>query len=263
MAVAGIQLDAQFPELAAIRQGLRDLGDKKTTAVLLGEALKKAIAPAYQRLQEVTPVGPTGNMKRAANSKVKVYTASGNAVALIGYTRAGAGRSSSAQGGTVQAGPDRAFHQWWLEFGTKSRKISKFSNKPYQRRSPTAPFSRVRNGVQETVRGKGVVHWVSGQNAYIASSFNRLGPFEFQKDTGDRSRVKTEPGYDKAFFRKSKTPIIISPVQPGGVAGRPPVQTAWSQTQGQVAEILQRELRISLEAAIASLVSRTTGSLSG
>lgn len=263
MAVAGIKIGVEFPELAALRQGIRALGDKKAAAELLGEALERAIFPAYLRLREVTPVGPTGNMKRAATYKVKVYPRTGGAVGLIGYTRAGAAGSSSAAGGTVEAGPDRAFHQWWLEFGTKQRVISKFSNKPYQRKSPTAPFSRVRNGREETVRGKGVVHWVSGQNAYIASSFNRLGPFKFVKGIGNRDRVQTDPPYDKAFFRKSKTPIIIAPIQPGGLEGRPPVQTAWNQTKAQVADTLTRELRISLEAAVSTLVLRSTGSITG
>jgi hypothetical protein len=263
MAVSGIKIGIEFPELERLRQGIKNLGDKKFASTILAEALEKAIYPAFLRLGEVTPIGPTRNLRRAVSYKVKPYPRTGNAVALIGYARAGDGGSVSAQGGTVRAGPDRAFHQWWLEFGTKQRIISKFSNKPYQRKSPTAPFTRIRNGKEETVRGSGAVHWVSGQNAYIASSFNRLGPFKFVKVAGDRKRVQTDPPYNRAFFRKSKTPIIIDPVLPGGVAGRPPVQTAWNQTKSLVAERLTRELQISLEAAIQALTFSGRGSITG
>ena len=263
MAVAGAKITVEFPELERLREGIRNLGDKAAAAELLGDALYKAVYPAFLRLGEVTPIGPTRNLRRAVDLKVKTYPRNGGAVALIGYKRAGVGNSRSAAGGTVEAGPDRAFHQWWIEFGTRQRVVSKFSNKPYQRKSPTTPFTRIRMGREETVRGKGVVHWVSGQNAYIASSFNRLGPFKFVRGNADRSRVQTDPAYDKAFFKKSKTPIIIPAVEPGGVEGRPPVQTAWSQTKGQVAERLQKELRISLEAAIKALTYTDTGSITG
>jgi hypothetical protein len=211
----------------------------------------------------VTPVGPTGNLKRAVNYKVVKYKQTGVAVGLIGYNRAGAASSSSAAGGTVQAGPDRAFHQWWLEFGTKQRRISKFSNEPYQRKSPTTPFVRVRNGRQETVRGKGVVHWVSGQNAYIASSYKSLGPFGMIRQPGNKSRVQTDPPTPGAYFKKSPNPIVIPPTPEGGVAGQPPIRTAFAQTQGQVAAILQQELRISLERALSTLTYSATGTISG
>jgi hypothetical protein len=263
MAVAGIQLNINTDELRSLRDNIRAFFPKAEAAEVLGEAIEKAIWPAYLRLREVTPVGPTGNLKRAVNYKIVKYKQTGVAVGLIGYNRAGAASSSSAAGGTVQAGPDRAFHQWWLEFGTKQRRISKFSNEPYQRKSPTTPFVRVRNGRQETVRGKGVVHWVSGQNAYIASSFNRLGPFKLLKDTSGEGRVQTDPTYPRAFFKKSRQPIVIPQMPVGGESGRPPVQTAWDQTQAQVAEYLQRELSLTLGQAWAALRFRNEGSVTG
>jgi hypothetical protein len=266
MAVAGIKIGIEFPELERLRQGIKNLGDKKAASVLLKKALEKAIGPAFVRMRELTPVGPTGNLKRAARSKVKAYARTGNAVALIGYTRAARADSESAAGGRVEAGPDRAFHQWWLEFGTKQRTVpgrrSKGNNpkaRKYDRKSPTVPFvrTRVRNGktITETVRGRGVLHPVSELKlTYIASSYNSLGEFEM---------VNGKPDRPHAFFKKSKTPIIIPAVKPGGIAGRPPIQTAWSQTQAQVAETLTRELRISLEAAISALVLRSSGTIDG
>jgi hypothetical protein len=75
--------------------------------------------------------------------------------------------------------------------------------------------------------------------------------------------VNGKPDRQHAFFKKSKTPIIIPAMKPGGIAGRPPVQTAWNQTKAQVAATLTRELRISLEAAVSTLVLRSTGSITG
>jgi hypothetical protein len=265
MATAGIVISADFPDLKRVGDAIRGLGDKRFTAQALKDALEKAIYPAYLRLRELSPVGPTGNLKAAASHLVKAYPRDGAAVGLIGYRRAGRIDSTSAAGGKVRSSRasagDRAYHQWLIEYGTRQRTVGKFSNTPYQRKSPTAPFVRTRMGRQETVRGKGVVHTVKGQNAYIASSFKSLGPFELIRQRN--GRVQTDPPYPGAFFRKSKTPIVIAPTPVGGRAGRPPVRTAFEQSQSQVASILQQELRISLERALSTLTFRGEGTLSG
>jgi len=265
MATAGIVISADFPDLKRVGDAIRGLGDKRFTAQALKDALEKAIYPAYLRLRELSPVGPTGNLKAAASHLVKAYPRDGAAVGLIGYRRAGRIDSTSAAGGKVRSSRasagDRAYHQWLIEYGTRQRVVGKFSNKPYQRKSPTVPFVRTRMGIQETVRGKGVVHTVKGQNAYIASSFKSLGPFDTIRQRN--SRVQTDPPYPGAFFRKSKTPIVIAPTPVGGRDGRPPVRTAFEQSQSQVAFILQQELRISLERALSTLTYRGEGTLSG
>ena len=183
--------------------------------------------------------------------KIVKYKNSGVAVGLIGYNRAGVGKSSSAAGGTVQAGPDRAFHQWWLEYGTNQRVVAKLSNKPYQRK---AHQRTMKSGKVASIKA----HQVSGQNAYIASSYNKLGPFTMAK--GADGRVQTDPAYPKAFFRKSKTPIVIPAMNPGG-SGEPPVQKTWREYQGKVAERLTSEMRISLERAVEALTYTSTGSV--
>ena len=265
MAVAGVQININSEELRGLRDRLREFLPPRQASDVIGDAVRKAIQPMTRRLREITPVGPTGNLKRAVTSKVVKYAQSGVAVGIVGYTRAGESGSASAAGGSVRVGKDRAFHQWLLEFGTKRRVLTKISNKPYQRKSPTVPFTRVRMGQQETVRGKGVVHWVSGQNAVIASSFNRLGPFQTVKNKGNPSAVQTDPNYPAAFFKKAKKgqPLIIEASPAGGVRGIPPVQTAFDQTQGEVAAILQRELGLSLGEAWSALRFRNTGSVSG
>jgi hypothetical protein len=252
MAFIAITVDAS--DLKAKRDALANLFDKPGLAATLEEALERAIWPAYLRLREVTPVGPTGNLKRAVAYKTVKYPKDGAAVGLIGYNRAGTGKSSSSAGGSVRAGKDRAFHQWWVEYGTKDRVIAKKSDTPYQRKAHTR---RMKSGKVANITS----HQVSGQNAYIASSYNRLGPFRVVKN--ENGNFATDPAYPRAFFKKSKTPIRIPAMPAGGAAGLPPVQTAWNQTRNQVAEILQRELSVSLEAALAKITSSSTGSVSG
>jgi hypothetical protein len=297
MATAGIVIAANFPGLREVGDAIRNLGDKQFTAVALKDALQKAIAPAESRLRELTPLGPTGNLRAAVMSLAKAYTKSGNAVGLIGYRRSGNRGAVSAAGGRVRVSSgsegDRAYHQWLIEYGTQARVVSKFSNTPYQRKSPSAPFvrtrrgggvesvrayTRVRNGksfrvkgfsrartatVQEVVQGSGEVHTVSGQNAYIASSYNSLGPFQMIRQPGNRKLVQTSPPTPGAYFKKSANPIVIPPTPEGGVAGQPPIRTAFQQTQAQVASILQQELRISLERALSTLTYNASGSISG
>lgn len=255
MAFAGIKIAADFPELDAVRQGIRNLGQPRFTATALHDALKEAIKPALARLQQITPVGPTGNLKRAASSLVKKYPKDGNAVAMIGYRRSGLRKAESAQGGSVKAERDRGYHQWWLEFGTQERLINQKSTTPYGRR-----------GHLRRVPGKPAVevmpHIVQkGQNQYIASSFKKLGPFKMIP-TSDGS-VKTDPGYPRAFFKASRDPIIIPPVKPGGLGGLPPVRSAFEDTQGQVAAILTRELNITLQRALDTLTYSDTKTISG
>jgi hypothetical protein len=255
MAFAGIRISADFPELEAVRRGIQNLREPKFTATALHDALKKAIQPAYQRLQQLTPVGPTGNLKRAAAFLVKKYQKDGNAVAMIGYRRSGKTTSQSAQGGKVRAGKDRGYHQWWLEFGTQERLINKKSTEPYGRR-----------GHLRRVPGKPAVevmpHIVKkGQNQYIASSFRKLGPFKMVP-TGDNS-VRTDPAYPNAFFKASRDPIVIPPVKPGGLMGIPPVRSAFEDTQGQVASILTKELNLTLQRALDTLTYSDTKTISG
>ena len=60
MAVAGIQLNINTDELRSLRDNIRAFFPRAEAAEVLGEAIEKAIWPAYLRLREVTPVGPTG-----------------------------------------------------------------------------------------------------------------------------------------------------------------------------------------------------------
>lgn len=247
----GIELNLETANIAELGEALKRLfSDKGERARMVGDAMKKVVPVVEEKLRTLTPVGPTGNLKAAVNGKVVIYADSGNAVGIVGYNQAGRARSSSAAGGRVRRGPDRAFHQWWLEDGTNDRVVSKFSNTPYQRKGHTR---RTKSGAAVSVRP----HQVSGQNAYIASSFNRLGPFKMKPTprVEQGQRVQTDPGYPGAFFKKSSQPIRIPAMTPGGTLGRPPLATAWAQTSATVAEILQRELRAAIEAKLGTVTA--------
>lgn len=240
--MAGIQIKASFDDVGPALEKLRALPDD-VASKMLRAALQKAIEPAFAALGNVTPVGPTRNLYRARNKKVVIYQKDRAGVGLVGYTQSGTGSSSSAQGGNVRAGRDRAFHQWWIENGTRPRKITTLANKPYQRRSKN-----------------GLVHWVSGQNGYIASSFNGLGPFRIRKQGNS---FTTKPGYPKAFFVKRSQPFDIPATPAGGVARQPPVETAWRRSQSQVASVLREQLSMSLERALEAIATFSGKTVSG
>jgi hypothetical protein len=260
MATIGIELSVEMQGLRELQDALgKTLKDNPAKAKLLAAALEKAVWPVQLRLREVSPLGPTGNLRRAVDSKVVEYGLDGRAVAIVGYRRAGRERSESAAGGTVRAGPDRAFHQWWLENGTRPRQVSKIADKPYTRLGHTR---RMKSGKVADV----VTHEVKRQGGYIASSYNRLGEFRTLPTPRlprgqEGQRVQTDPGYPNAYFKKSSRPIEIRPMPVGGSSGRPPLTTAFTQTQRQVAEILQRELRLALEDALSAVFIRGAGTV--
>jgi hypothetical protein len=253
MASVGIQLNAEIVGLKEVQQALGQILTKEQKAKFLKAALEKAIAPAVQKLKDITPVGPTGNLRRAITKKVVPYPKDGNAVALVGFKRAAKDASQSAAGGKVRSGPDRARHQYWLELGTKERQISKPADKPYIRKAHTR---KMKSGVVAEVQS----HSVARQGGYIASSFNSLGGFEGFVPTprmprGQKGqRVETKPGYPRAYFKKSSTPITINPTPAGGRSGQPPLATTFEATKAQMGEILARELRLSLEQALSTVI---------
>ncbi|NBT36344.1 MAG: hypothetical protein EBT03_12565 [Betaproteobacteria bacterium] len=157
----------------------------------------------------------------------------------------GTGKSVSAQGGKVHKGPDRGFHQFFLEFGTKDRVISAPGDKPYKR--AVAGQGRLRR--RKLVKGKltendtGMVDMVEvkQQGGYIASSFNSLGPFLLKRSSGG-GRVQTVPAYQKAFFRKSSQPLHIR-----GVHAQKPVHTAFEMSRAAIAANLESEMKKALE----------------
>lgn len=252
MSAVGIKLELLTSNLPELQKIARNLFDNPGNAAMLAKALEKALAPALVRLKRNTPVGPTGNLQSAAAIKVKPYDRSGNAVGLLGYRRAGRGSSRSAAGGKVRRGPDRAFHQFWLELGTKDYTLTTIANRPYPRKGHTR---KTKSGTIATVRAHQVAR---GQGAVIASSYVKLGRFAIAQTPRQEEgqRVQTNPAYPGAFFKKAKKgeSIVLKGMTPGGRTGKPPLATTWEQSQTEVAEILSRELRLSIETALQTLI---------
>jgi hypothetical protein len=243
MAQQGAQIRVEFTDLAPVREALKKF-PLEVQSVIVAQAVRQAIKPALARLKSLVPTGPTGNLKAAVTSAVRKYPKNGTAVGLVGYRAAGRAPSTSAAGGSVRVAKDRAFHQGFIEFGTKDRKAGAIASTSYTRR----PYQRTsRSGTRHVVGG----HNVSRQGGYINSSFRRLGGFTIDKSGQPKNnRVTTSPRYPGAFFRKFSTPKTIPGTPVGGRAGVPPVRTAFESTQGEMGDILDRELRVGINQAL-------------
>lgn len=218
----GVEVKIEIPQLDELRAAFRSL-PKNIAAKHMGAALRKAVQPGFSALKAKSPKGPTGNLKRAVSIKVKKYTRDGSAVALAGYVAAGSGKAKSAGGGKVRAGKDRAFHQGFVEFGTKSRSV------------------RV------------------GKNGYaIASSYKSLGPFKVR--VGKRGKNKgvttTSPRYPKAFLMAGKKgqELVIRPMP-----AQAPVRKSFEQSLPSMKSTLATSMTVSLNAALKEMASPFRG----
>lgn len=112
---SGVDITIEFPELEQIKQAFSALPGN-IAAKYMAAALGKAIAPGFAALKQLTPKGPTGNLRRSIRKKTKRYVKRGAGVALVGYTAAPKKKASDLKGN------EKGAHQGFLEFGTKERK---------------------------------------------------------------------------------------------------------------------------------------------
>lgn len=239
------QIKIDGPDLYEIRKEFERL-PRNIAASVIGAGLKRAAAPGEAALKRFTPkTGPTGNLFRAIKTIVKKYPRDGVAVAVVGYVKAGSGASKSAGGGKVRKGKDRAFHQFWLEFGTKDRLVTTPGDRPYMR-SNGVENRKLRKalGTKQANELKSRSTKVRGQGGFIASSFGTLGPFRFTtpKQGMNKGRLNTSPKYPKAFFIKRNKPIVIT-----GVSAQRPVQNAYNASKGAIASNLKTEMQKALQ----------------
>lgn len=211
----------RLPDINELRKAYAEL-PKTLAAVSLAAACKRALQPATGALKKNTPRGPTGNLARAVTIKSVTYSKTRTGVAVVGYKKAGSGKSKAAAGGRVRKGSDRAFHQFWIEFGTKERRIKTPSHKGF----------------------------------FIASSFNSLGPFRlFRKALvrGGAKVVQSSPKYPKAFFKSfpKNVPLVLPPVHP-----EEPILRTWREVRPEAAHRLEGEMRKGLVNAQKQLAIR-------
>lgn len=216
--ITGTKVD--FPEVAKLRAELRNL-PRNIAAKHLGAAMRKASKPAQAALRaEVrqNQRGPTGNLLRSVATVVKTYKKDGNAVAIVGFTKAGSGKTTPT-GGSVSKGKDRAFHAPFLEFGTKERTTKKGS---------------------------------------IASSYRKLGQFIIKpiakrgKFAGV-ARVQTTPKYPKAFFKRAPAG---EKVKLGRTLAEEPLRTSYEKSKGSVRSALREGVSTAVEKANKDLADK-------
>jgi hypothetical protein len=123
MSVAGTKVE--FPELGEIRELLKDY-PKSIRRKYMKAAFNAAAKPGALKLKNITPRGPTGNLRRSVTTKATQN------YGLAGYR---ASRKNDPKA--------KAFHQGFLEFGTDERVIrvpssngvfiaSSFARKPFK-----------------------------------------------------------------------------------------------------------------------------------
>jgi len=202
MAVSRVQQEGLYltwePPLEELAKRLKTYGPALSSKYL-GSALRKASEPAEKALRaNVDRLGKvTGNLRRAIGVKVKRYTRTGNAIALIGF--------AAVPGKRVPPGGDAksAFHAGLIEFGTGERKTktaniaSSFKNNSSRR----AGFKII----QEKYQKRGIK--------------KRM----FKPAT-------LRPKYPIAFFARANKGDTV---QLGRVRAYAPIKRAWEQTRSQ------------------------------
>ena len=188
------------------------------TGKQMKEVMMRGALIARNTVRDLAPRGPTGNLKRAVTSRSVLYP-SGVAAAIVGFRRAGRGRSKKTEG-SVRVGADRAFHSHLIEFGTKPRK----------------PLSMFGRKLQKTQAGR------EQRKALDAAGLGGTT----KNDYGVLSSFKAR-GSLKPFF------VTISPRGLRQVAGGPalqPMKRAFQSTASQVQANLEKELAKALERAV-------------
>lgn len=209
----------EFPEILDFKRELRKF-PSNIAAKHLGATVRKAAKPAQDALKaevKANQKGPSGNLFRAIATKVVTYKRTGNAVAIVGFRKAGGPR---APDGRVQKGKDRAFHAGFLEFGTKQRRTKKGSI--------ASSFLRGLTG------------------------FELLKPAKRGKYAG-MARVRTKPKYPKAFFKRAPRGQTVNL---GRTLPEQPIATSFRKSVGAIRSALQAAIPVAIEKAGKDLANK-------
>lgn len=155
MARPGLTLE--FPDIPGLAEKFRQL-PKSLASAAIGAGVKRALKPAQDALKSMTPVGPTGNLKRGIASKAKRYPKTGSAVAIVGYRKPGS--SKPPKEGTKRRNKpgDKTQHQFLVEYGSKQRFTKNGANRgrmpasrPVQQASAAA-MSQVKSTLESEMK---------------------------------------------------------------------------------------------------------------
>lgn len=209
----------EFPELHELRKELRKVPNN-IAAKHLGAAIRKASKPGLNALRaevRANQKGPTGNLRRAITTKIVTYKKTGNAVGMVGFTKAGGGKTSPT-GGSVQKGKDRAFHAGFLEFGTRPRYTKKSIASSYNRLGP-----------------------------FVLKPPPKRGKF------AGSNRVQTTPKLPKAFFKRAPAGqrVYLGVTQP-----EKPIATAFKKSFGSIRSELKAGMETAIANAQKDLANK-------
>ena len=256
-------MKVEFPELARL---MREFDQLKPSIARkhMGAAVRKCLKPGLDALRSTTPRGPTGNLRRAIDSKISKYR-SGNVVGLVGYRKAGTGKAVPTKG-SIQKGRDRAYHQKFLEYGTKDRYTKGSIASSYRRLGPfqitSAQARNARQGRRLVAQGQRL--FARGARADAADARRgvfgpgRGGLLRSQGSAkiakaglkfGAAAAVKTSPAYPKAFFKRATKGqrVYLSSMPIGGSTGQPPVKTAYKIALPSMRALLPEEMAKALQ----------------
>jgi hypothetical protein len=110
----------EFPDIPGLADKFRALPASLASAAL-GTAVKKALQPAQEKLKQITPVGPTGNLKRGIATKAKRYPKTKTAVAIVGYRKPNSSKPPKSGTKRRNRQADKTQHQLLVEYGSKQR----------------------------------------------------------------------------------------------------------------------------------------------
>lgn len=247
----------QYPDLEELRQEFRKL-PKNLAARYMEPVMKKAIEPGLKKLRQITPRGPSGNLRKSVRKKTKKYVKDGTAVGLVGYT---VGKGA------------KGYHQGWLEFGTKDRKTKgRFaSSLRWPEGGPRGAFEIV-NSYNKTrqaraagrradrAAARGVRQYAAGLGASSAArkTAGRVIALRQKQSVLQAAgrKLRTKPRPPKAFFKSAPAGQVVQlgRMRIGGSTGKPPVKTAFAAARGEMVGIMREQMGVALELAAISRI---------
>lgn len=140
----------EFPDLPGLAEQFRQL-PKSLASAAIGAGVKRAMKPAQDALKQITPVGPTGNLKRGVATKSKRYPKTGVAVAVVGFRKAGSKGPPKEGVKRRNKAADKTQHQFLVEYGSKQRFTKKGASRG--RMPVKAPVQMAWRSAESQVKG--------------------------------------------------------------------------------------------------------------
>jgi hypothetical protein len=179
----------EFPDIPGLAEKFREL-PKSLASAAIGAGVKRAMKPAEQALKQITPVGPTGNLRRGVATKAKRYPKTGAAVAIVGFRKAGSKKPPKEGGKRRNKASDKTQHQFLFEYGSKQR---------FTKRS----WAKFFQGKSKANRGRMPANPIV-QQAWRASESQAAGLLASEMKTAYENALKQLPRYMAARAKKGR-----------------------------------------------------------